>query len=76
MTSGRWLPALIGMNPLQQQVVERGICFRCHSKTLAEKHESEDGALHFSQCTRCNHVFVTEAPFFLRSLGKPAAVGV
>jgi ribosomal protein L37AE/L43A len=46
------------MKPLQQQVVERGVCPKCHKKTLRHVHTCE----HFSswQCTKCLHVYMLE----------------
>lgn len=46
------------MTPLAQQVVELGMCSKCHKKTLRHIHSCE----HFSswQCATCKHVFMLE----------------
>lgn len=41
-------------NPLELQVMELGICPRCHTKTLVEKHR--DPTATWLQCSSCNVV--------------------
>lgn len=47
---------LAAMSKLQETVVELGVCPKCHSKTLEEKHADE----HFRacQCSDCLHVWM------------------
>lgn len=44
------------MHGLQQQVVERGVCSKCHAKTLQSKHN--DGETEWFQCSRCLNVYM------------------
>lgn len=57
------------MTPLAQQVVERGMCSKCHKKTLKHVHSCE----HFSswQCTTCKHVFMLEPVPSDSAAGQP-----
>lgn len=57
------------MTPLAQQVVERGMCSKCHKKTLRHVHACE----HFSswQCTNCQHVFMLEPASALNASDAP-----
>lgn len=44
------------MTPLQSQVAELGVCPKCHSKTLVEKHN--DGEfIKWDQCSMCLNVY-------------------
>lgn len=43
------------MHNLQEQVIERGICSKCHIKTLQPKYIG--GELEWFQCSRCLTVY-------------------
>jgi hypothetical protein len=42
---------LATMTPLQQQVIESGMCFKCHAKTLELFHKEAE--MRFLQCYKC-----------------------
>ena len=43
------------MHPLQERVIERGICSKCHTKTLQSKHVAAE--MEWFQCSGCNTVY-------------------
>jgi hypothetical protein len=43
------------MHPLQERVVESGVCPKCHTKTLASKHVG--GEIEWFQCSTCLNVY-------------------
>lgn len=47
------------MTPLQEQVVEHGVCPKCHTKTLVCKSMDTEAA--WDQCTTCNTVYCVPA---------------
>lgn len=44
------------MTKLQQQVVEAGVCPKCHKRTLRLRHEAV--GMEFEQCEKCLRVYV------------------
>ena len=43
-------------HPLKQRLAENYCCYRCHKKTLTEKHRCDD--MRFLQCASCLSIYV------------------
>jgi hypothetical protein len=50
------LPKLVPMSGLQEQVYDLGVCPKCHTKTLEDKHVAGD--FRAVQCTGCGMAFL------------------
>lgn len=44
------------MTPLQAQVAELGVCPKCHTKTLVEKHNDGEH-IKWDQCRACLNIY-------------------